>query len=270
MPTIETSPGQHLYYEAEGEGPRTAVFSHSYVCDGRQFEHQAQALREAGWRTVVYDHRDHGRSGPATAPYALEDLVQDGLAVLDQLGGDGPVDWVGLSTGGFVGMRIAARHPERIRRLVLMDTSAAREGGLKRINYELLLLGLRLVGLKGVLGAASKSLFGRSFLKDASRRALKETWLERMATYDPMGLHRFGKAIFARPDFIPELAAIRAPTLVLVGEEDVSTPVPRAEELAAGIPGATLEVIPKAGHLSTIEAPEVTSAHILKHLQATE
>ncbi len=270
MPTIETSPGQHLFYEAQGTGERTAVFSHSYVCDGRQFEAQAQALGEAGWRTLVYDHRDHGRSGAATSSYELEDLVQDGLSVLDQLGGEGPVDWIGLSTGGFVGMRIAARHPERIRRLVLMDTSAAREPGLKRMNYELLLLGLRMVGIKGVLPAASKSLFGRSFLKDPSQRALKQAWLERMAAYDPKGLHRFGKAIFGRPDFIPELPAITAPTLVLVGAEDVSTPVARAEELATGIPGATLQVIPGAGHLSTIEAPEETSAHILAHLQAAD
>jgi pimeloyl-ACP methyl ester carboxylesterase len=224
-------------------------------------------LRQAGWRTVVYDHRDHGRSGPATGPYALEDVVQDGLAVLDQLCGDGPVDWIGLSTGGFVGMRIAARHPERIRRLVLMDTSAAREPGLKRMNYELLLLGLRLVGIKGVLGPASKSLIGRSFLKDPSRQALKDAWLERMAAYDPKGLHRFGKAIFARPDFIPQLPKISAPTLVLVGAEDVSTPVARAEELSAGIPGASLQVIPGAGHLSTIEAPEQTAARILAHLK---
>lgn len=267
MPTLETPHGQHLYYEASGTGARTAVFSHSYVCDGRQFAHQAEALREAGWRTLVYDHRDHGRSGAATGPYALEDLVQDGLAVLDQLAPDGPVDWIGLSTGGFVGMRIAARHPERIRRLVLMDTSAAREPGLKRVNYEALLLGLRLVGIRGVLGPASKSLFGRTFLKDATQDALRETWLDRMAGYDPKGLHRFGKAIFARPDFLPQLSKIQAPTLVLVGEEDVSTPPARAEELAAGIPGARLQVIPMAGHLSTIEAPDVTSAQILSHLQ---
>ena len=138
------------------------------------------------------------------------------------------------------------------------------------MNYELLLLGLRMVGIKGVLPAASKSLFGRSFLKDPSQRALKQAWLERMAAYDPKGLHRFGKAIFGRPDFIPELPAITAPTLVLVGAEDVSTPVARAEELATGIPGATLQVIPGAGHLSTIEAPEETSAHILAHLQAAD
>ncbi len=269
MPTLETSPGQHLYVEVDGDGARTAVFSHSYVCDGRQFEHQAEALREAGWRTLVYDHRDHGRSGAATGPYTLEDLVQDGLSVLDQLGGGGPVDWIGLSTGGFVGMRIAARHPERIRRLVLMDTSAAREPGLKRLNYDALLLGLRLVGIKGVLGPASKSLFGRTFLKDPNQATLKQAWLDRMATYDPKGLHRFGKAIFARPDFLPELAKISAPTLVLVGEEDVSTPIARAEELAAGIPGARLQILPRAGHLSTIEAPAATSAAILAHLQAS-
>lgn len=268
MPTLETRPGQQLYYEVLGEGPRTAVFAHSYVCDGRQFAHQAQVLREAGWRTIVYDHRDHGRSGPAPGPYTLEALVQDGLSILDQLAPQTAVDWIGLSTGGFVGMRIAVRHPERIRRLVLMDTSAAREPGLKRLNYEALLLGLRLVGIQGVLGPASKSLFGKSFLGDPSRAAEKRLWLQRMAAYDPAGLHRFGKAIFARPDFLPELPGIQAPTLVLVGEEDVSTPPARATELAEGIPGAELQIIPKAGHLSTIEAPEQTASAILAHLQA--
>ncbi len=266
MPSI-TRDGQSLHYLEAGDGEQTVVFSHSYVCDARQFEHQVAAVADAGFRAVAYDHRDAGSSGLASGAYTLDDLVDDGRAVIEQLGGGQPVDWVGLSTGGFVGMRIAARYPGSIRRLVLMDTSAGREPRIKRLRYDALLLGLRLFGVRAVIGPASKSLFGATFRQDPARRADNELWIERMCTYDAKGLVRFGKAIFSRPDFEPELASITAPTLVVVGAEDVATPVGPARRLHAGIRGSRLEIVPDAGHLSTIEAPEATSRLILEHLR---
>lgn len=266
MPSI-TRDGQSLYYLEAGDGEQTVILSHSYVCDSRQYEHQIAALAGAGFHAVAYDHRDSGSSGLASGPYTLEDMVDDGLAVIDQLGGGRPVDWVGLSTGGFVGMRIAARYPEKIRRLVLMDTSAGGEPRLKRLRYDALLLGLRLLGVRAVIGPASKSLFGKTFLKDRGRTAERDEWIERMCGYDPGGLVRFGKAIFSRPDFEPQLGAITAPTMVIIGAEDTAIGMGPSLRLQGGIPGARLEVVEKAGHLATIEAPEACSRLILEHLQ---
>lgn len=264
MPEIQSG-SMTLHYMEAGSGSQTVVLSHSYLVDHRQFEAQAAALVKAGFRVVAYDHREHGRSGKAQAPYDIEELVADGIAVLDQLC-EGPVHWVGLSTGGFVGMRIAARHPKRILRLVLMDTSAATEGGIKRLRYDGLLLVLRLVGFRPVLGQAVTSMFSKGFRRDPSRANELALWTQRIGANDAMGLVRFGHAIFGRPDFVPKLGGISAPTLVITGSEDVATPVDKGEQIAAGVPGARFVSVPGAGHLSTVEQPEQTSRLITEFL----
>jgi pimeloyl-ACP methyl ester carboxylesterase len=79
---------------------------------------------------------------------------------------------------------------------------------------------------------------------------------------DDTGLDAFKRqeaAIITRPDNRPLLASIRCPTLVLVGEQDALTPVAMAREIAAGIQGAALEIVPECGHLSTMERPEVVN-----------
>lgn len=264
MPEIQNGTVPLHYLEA-GTGSETVILSHSYLVDHRQFESQIASLVEAGFRVLAYDHRDHGQSGVASSSYDLEDLVADGLAVIDQLC-DGPVHWVGLSTGGFVGMRIAARHPERVHRLVLMATSAGRETGFKRLRYEGLLLVLRIAGFRPVLGQAMNSLFGKEFRRDPSRANELALWTERVAANDPMGLVRFGGAIFGRPDFVPSLGQISAPTLVLTGSEDDATPVRNGQEIAAAAPNARFVSLPGAGHLSTVEQPEQTSRLITAFL----
>jgi len=256
--------GLVLHTTEAGQGPHTVVLSHSYLLDSRHFAPQIEALAAAGFAVVAYDHRDLGQSGRATEPYDLEALVDDGLAVLDSI--QGPVHWVGLSTGGFVGMRLAARHPERIAKLVLMDTSAEAEVGIKRARYEALMLGLKLIGLRPLVGQGYASLFGRTFRKDRSRAAEHALWKARIGENDPAALRRFGKAIFSRPDFVSELSTITAPTLVIVGEEDAATVPAKAQQIAAGIAGARLEIVGKAGHVCTIEQPDAVNALLLEFL----
>ena len=109
MPEIALN-GTRLHYVEAGEGADTVVFSHSYLVDHRHFEPQIEALSDR-FRVLAYDHRGHGRSGPAAPGCSMETIYEDGLAFLEALG-EGPLHWVGLSTGGFVGMRIASRRPE--------------------------------------------------------------------------------------------------------------------------------------------------------------
>jgi pimeloyl-ACP methyl ester carboxylesterase len=76
------------------------------------------------------------------------------------------------------------------------------------------------------------------------------------------------RAIMARPDARPSLAAIRVPTLVLVGEGDELTPPALSQEIAAGIPGAGLVTVPDCGHLSTVEQPAAVNAALAQWMSA--
>jgi pimeloyl-ACP methyl ester carboxylesterase len=263
MPTITTG-GVELYYTDRGHGDQTVVFSHSYLVDQRQFEDQIAAL-EQRYRVIAYDHRDHGRSSRVKTPYALEDLVDDAVAVIEQTGA-GPCHFVGLSTGGFVGLRLALRHRSLLRSLVLMDTSAEAEPLVNRIRYQMMFLVLRLLGPRPVLGSAMRAMFGGTPRRDPTRANELAVWRERIAANDPAALVRFGNAIFRRDDVLARLRGVDLPVLVMVGEEDTSTPPPLARNIATAIPGARLEVVPASGHLSTVESPERINAVLVPFL----
>ncbi|MGD2113914.1 MAG: alpha/beta fold hydrolase [Acidobacteriota bacterium] len=261
MPEIDL-PGVRLHYVERGSGAETAVFSHSYLVDHRHFEPQITALEDR-YRILAYDHRDHGESehlsGADRGPYGMEEIYADAVAFLEATC-DGPVHWVGLSTGGFVGVRLGIRRPDLLRSLTLMDTSAEAEPTLSRLKYNLMLAVLPWIGFRPLIGETMKAMFGPRFLRDPERREERELWKARMMANDRRALVRFGRAIFSRDDVSAEAGGITVPTLVMVGERDRATPPARARRLAGSIPGARLEIIPHAGHLSTVEEPEAVNA----------
>lgn len=260
--------GLQLFVDEWGDGRETVVFSHSYLVDHRHFGPQIEALASDGFRVLAYDHRDHGRSGASPGAYDLEAITRDGLAVLEHVGG-GPVHWVGLSTGGFVGLRIALRRPEALRSLVLASTTAEPEIAFQRTKYRLLLTLLRLFGYRPVLGQAMKAMFSPSFLRAPAREEERKLWASRMQEADPAGLVRFGRAIFWRDDLSDRLGEIEVPTLVIHGEEDAAIPLERARRLAAGIPRARLEILPGAGHLCSVDAAEATTRALRSFLSTS-
>jgi len=255
------SRGVELAYFEYGSGVETVVFAHSYLVDHRQFEAQIEALRPS-YRIIAYDHRDHGASGRARRAYRLDDLVADAARVIEATDA-GPCHFVGLSTGGFVGMRLAVRHPELLRSLTLMDTSGQAEPLVLRAEYQALFLALRVVGIGPLMGIAMKKMFAASVLRDPSRTRELDSWRRTIASNDPRALIRFGNAIFERDDVTEPLRSVRLPTLVVVGQEDIAQPPKRSEHLARAIPGAALEIIPRAGHLSTIDNPEAVNAALV-------
>jgi len=265
MPRVRNGEVELAWFE-RGTGDRTVVLSPSYLVDHRHFEPQIAAL-EGRYRVVAYDHRDHGESSRAPGPYGLDDIVADAVAVIEASGA-APCHFVGLSTGGFVGLRLALRHRQLLRSLVLMDTSAEREALARRVKYEAMFAVLRLFGTRPLQRAAMRAMFGRSVLADPARADELDLWRQRIAAGDPSGLIRFGRAIFHRDGVLGELGSIDVPALVLVGEEDRSTPPFRARRLAAALPGARLETIPRAGHLSTLDNPAAVNAALAAFLDA--
>jgi pimeloyl-ACP methyl ester carboxylesterase len=258
MPTLQVN-GATLWYEDHGTGPETIVFAHGLLWDGRMFDAQVGALRDR-YRCVTFDFRGQGRSEVTAGGYDMDTLADDAVALIEALG-CAPCHFVGLSMGGFIGMRLAARRPELIRSLVLMETSADPEPNV--LKYRLLGAVVRLFGRRGmrlVMPRVMRIMFGRTFLEDPARDEERRLWEERGMENDPVGVLRALGGVIDRTPMYDELPRITCPTLVMVGDQDVATVPARAERIHAAIPGSRLVLIPGAGHTSSVEEPELVVA----------
>ena len=264
MPDIVVN-GVRLHYREQGRGSQTVVFSHSYLLDGSHFEPQMRAL-EDDFRCIAFDHRGHGRSEGPDDGYSMEQIYADGEALLESLDA-GPVHWVGLSTGGFVGLRLAIRRPELLGSLTLLDTSADAEPTAKRLQYEAMLAAVRVVGPRPFTPYVMTLFFGKKMRNDpASARKELERWRHVINGNRPRPIVAFGRAIFSRDSVYEDLGRIATPTLVMVGEEDRSTTPAKAQRIADGIRGAKLVTIPDAAHISTVDGADVVNAALREHL----
>ncbi|OHV19739.1 alpha/beta hydrolase [Parafrankia soli] len=233
----------------------TIVFGHGLLFGGWVFRAQVAALREH-YRCVTLDWRGQGDTPPTPGGYDMDTLTADAVAVIQRLG-LAPVHWVGLSMGGFVGLRIAARHGELLRSLTLLDSSADAEEPTEAGAYRRLALVARLVGVRPVLGRVRPTMFGPSFLADPDGRPVVAEWAGRLGRVDRSALRKAVLGVADRPPVDHEIPGIAVPTLVVVGADDVATPPERAERMVARIPGARLEVVADCGHTSPLEQPDV-------------
>ena len=223
------------------------------------WEPQVEALARE-YRVIRHDHRGHGRSPVPPPPYALEDLGADVLALLDALALE-RVDFCGLSLGGMVGMWLAAHAPERIGRLVLCCT-AAQLG--PRSTWAERVAAIRDGGTASIADAG----VGRWLTADyaASHPDVAGRLRAMIAGTDDEGYIGCAAAI-ERMDLRGVLGGIRAPTLVIAGADDPSTPAdPHGETIAAGIPGARLEVVRGAAHLANVQQGAAVTRLIVEHL----
>lgn len=246
----------------------TVVFGHGLLFSGHMFEAQIERLR-GSYRCVTIDWRGQGMT-PATADgYDMDSLSLDAADVIEGLG-VGPVHYVGLSMGGFVGMRLAARRPELLRSLTLLDTSADPEDPAMARQDRLLAKIYRVVGIRPVAGKVQQLMFGPTFLASAASKPDIERWKDGVAAVDRAGLVKAILGVVDREPVSAELGKISLPTLVVVGEDDVATPVARSEAIAAGIRGSVLKKVKDCGHSSTVEQPEVLAGLIEDFLTAQD
>lgn len=252
MPTVNVN-NTDLHYRSVGQGKETIVFSHGYLMDNTMFDGQIEAFKDR-FRCIAFDHRGHGKSEVTKEGYEIDNLTKDAIGLIENLE-LGAVHFVGLSTGGFVGMRIALRRPELLKSLILMDTSAEGEDKNALKQYNLLLWMIKKVGWFAVIGQVMPILFHKTFLKDTNRKAEVKKWRNIITGHDKKGVYAFGKGIFSRNDVLPKLSTIKVPTAVIVGEHDVATPPKLAKKIVEAIPHATYYEIADAGHSSTVEQP---------------
>ncbi len=245
--------GARLYYEDSGGDGPAVVFSHGLLWNTHLFDPQVSAL-VGTHRCIAYDHRGQGRSedDPSNA-IDMDTLTRDAAALIDALGA-GPCHFVGLSMGGYVGMRLAARHPDLIRSLTLLCTDAFAEDPAKIAKYRALNLVARMGGLRFTAPSVMPILFGSTFLADATRAPERRIWRDRLLA-NRRSIHRAVRGVIEREPVGVEIGRITAPTLVVRGTEDAAIGRARARATAAAVRGARFEEVAQGGHTLTIEAP---------------
>lgn len=166
----------------------------------------------------------------------------------------------GLSMGGYVAMELLRRAPERVSALLLADTKAQADTAEQRERRLRTAESAEQHGVGGLADTMLPALLGRASLD--TRPGVVERVRELVSAADPPAVAWASRAMAARPDSFEVLRATDVPALVVVGDQDVLSPVAQARELAAALPQGRLAVIEEAGHLSVLEDPEVFGAAV--------
>ena len=232
-----------------GKGPPLFLF-HSLLSDRASFDAIAPLLSQS-FRLIVPELPGFGRSDSVSGGLAgvadrMAEVVKDGA------GGEAAIV-LGNGYGGFVALQMAIRHPDIATRLILADCGAAfSEPG--REAFRNMAAASKAKGLSVITDVAMRRLFAPEFQEQHPdlMRDRREAFLKT----DP-DVFRAACNALAELDLRPELAQVKVPVLVLVGEHDEATPPPMSRELAAGLPQARLKIIPGCAHVPQLQSPEV-------------
>ena len=249
--------GAKLHYTVEGKGPETIIFSHGLLFSGKMFAAQVLALRDR-YRCITFDHRGQGQSEVTKNGYNIDALMDDAAQLIEKLEA-APCHFVGLSMGGFVGMRLGFRRPELLKSLILVETSADPEPQENHGRYRLLNFIARWFGLGIVVDKIMPIMFGKTYLNDPARAKERMMWRSRIASGDRLGITRAVRGVIERKGVAKEIGQIKIPTLILIGDEDLGTTPDKSDRMHSAISGSLLISIPNAGHSSTIERPELVT-----------
>lgn len=245
----------------------TVFFGHGLLFSGWMFGPQIADL-SADYRCVTIDWRGQGGSSACARGYDMDTLSADAVALITHLG-VAPVHYVGLSMGGFIGQRIAARYPDLVRSLTLLDTSAGPEDPDKAGQYKMLGAIYRLTGIRPLRKKVMPLMFGPTFLADPAGAPVIGEWERRLGACRRAGISRAVRGVADRAPVESEIGSITAPTLIIVGADDAATPVHKSRRIAELIKDSRLEVIPDSGHTSTLEQPEAVTRLIRDFLTRT-
>ena len=244
------------------EGPRTGralVFANSLGTDMRVFDALVPLLPQ-GLRLVRFDKRGHGLSDAPPHPYAMEDLVGDAENICAALGLS-DITFIGLSIGGLIGQGLAARRPDLVKALVLMDTAAkigTADMWQSRIETA---LG---PGIETMADGVLQRWFTESFRKDSPEFPAWRNMLLRTPAEGYAGCC----AAISGADYTEATRALRLPVLALAGDQDGSTP-PDLVRQTAELCNADFQIIAGAGHLPCVEKPAETARLIADFLKRT-
>lgn len=247
-----------MSFDDPGAG-KPVVLLHPFPFD-RRFWAQQVARLGARYRVITPDMRGFGKSS-RDGDFSINDLADDVAALLDHLKIPKAVIG-GISMGGYVSLAFAVRHPDRVNGLVLADTKAGGDSEAARAARE---EALALVLEQGVDAYVEKQL--PRFVATPSLEHLRPQ-IKQLTTQAPESVMAGLRALRDRPDRTADLPQMTPPAVVIVGEDDVLTPLADAQALVAGLPRAALIQIPNAGHLPPLESPNAFGDALLGFVAA--
>lgn len=257
MPTLNNGDCR-IYWRADGDSQLPAlVLGNSLGTDCTLWDPMLEALMR-DFYVVRFDTRGHGGSESPTGPYTIEQLTDDAQAVIAAARLSSYHYW-GISLGGMVGMELGARRPTGLKKLVLSHTAAEFDAGIwdQRIST------LKTGGMSAIIDG----VIGRFFTPDfVSKNNVRLKRIRNIALSQAANGYSACCAAIRDMDLYPRLDRIQVPTLVVVGDSDLSTPEARGQALVDRIKGAKMVMVPSA-HIAPPEIPEEYLAAILPFLK---
>lgn len=269
MPQPERMRYIHVHPKDSGRWPAsreplgTLVLIHAFPLNARMWEPQF-AVADHGWQIVAPHLR--GFDDPAASVAAdttLDDYAGDIVDLLACLG-SGPAVIGGLSMGGYTALALYRRAPELFRGLVLADTRAEADAADARANRERMMEVARSGGAAAIADEMLPKLLGT--VTRATKPSVEAQVRAFIQASHPDAIVAALHAMLTRSDSTPMLPAVAVPALVIVGSDDVLTPPALSATMAERIPGAELVVVPEAGHLASLERPDLFNEALVRFL----
>jgi 3-oxoadipate enol-lactonase len=254
--------GLNLNYELSGKaGAPVVMLSHSLGASLAMWEPQRVVL-EPYFQVLTYDMRGHGASDAPGGAYTLEQLAQDAIGLMDALN-IARVHFVGLSIGGMIAQALALSHPDRLLSLALCSTSAFLPPPARPMVQERIGLA-RSQGMEALVDSTLERWFTSQYAKETPG---KIDPVRRQFLATPVNGYIGCSEAISQLNFIEQLFQITLPTLILVGAEDIGTPVAASEAIHEKIRGSKIFVLPSASHLGNIEQADLFNKYLLEFLR---
>lgn len=252
--------GIRIHYEDTGGDGLPILWSHGFLMDHTMFDPQVAGLD--GYRHIRWDERGFGDTD-AAGPFTYWDSAEDAIALLDHLDIDRAV-LAGMSQGGFLSLRAALAHPDRVRALVLIDTQSGTEDPENVESYRGMIEAVATGDEETRSGVFD--IVGGLIIDDPD---LQPEWKAKWMAEDPARIVDPGGALLDRDDITDRLGEITCPVLIVHGTADTAIPIEKAELLRAELPDCRdLVPIEGAAHAPNLTHPAEVNRHIERFLEA--
>ena len=267
MPFVHATDGTRIHYEVTGKSGATPVLMIQGLGASKNAWNLQRIAMATRFRIISFDNRGAGRSDKPTEPFTLEQMADDAIAVLDAAGIE-TAHVVGASMGGVISQIVAVKYPHRVRSLTLVCTACRNHPW----RQELLQSWAKTAEEKGMIEVGKEAAQWVMSPRSFRRLVPAFTWMGPLAALRPR--HSFVSQIHAildtREDLVDQLSTITAPTMVIVGNQDILTPRGDSEEIAERIPNSELVVISGAAHGLMMEHSSTFNKILIEFLQRTE